>query len=211
MNDDFNRLSEAVMEHIAALNRSKSTRNAYRRCFCCLSTYLNEKGVAYSQDEAALWLSSVSSQVNKTELSLFTAAVNKLNDLYLYGEVRKGHYDPQKTIAGKLCPEFKHVHSRLLEHISGLAEDTVSAHSWQCASILLRLQGNGIHSVSVVTYDMLLDEFNCSAKKTYYARCMHHANCYEVTFVKVKIRHPTNFLPDDHICLHFQLLEGALI
>ena len=37
------------------------------------------------------------------------------------------------------------------------------------------------------------------------------ASCYEVTFVKVKIRHPTNFLPDDHICLHFQLLEGALI
>ena len=106
MNDDFNHLSEAVMEHITAQNRSKSTRNAYRRCFCSLSTYLNEKGVAYSQDEAALWLSSVSSQVNKTELSLFTAAVNKLNDLYLYGEVRKGHYDPQKTIAGKLCPEF---------------------------------------------------------------------------------------------------------
>ena len=176
MNDDFNRLSEAVMEHITALNRSKTTRKAYSRCFCCLSTYLNEKGVAYSQDEAALWLSSVSSQVNKTELSLFTAAVNKLNDLYLYGEVRKGHYDPQKTIAGKLCPEFKHVHSRLLEHISELAEDTVSAHSRQCASILLRLQGNGIHSVSGVTYDILLDEYNCSAKKTYYTRCMHHAN-----------------------------------
>ena len=42
-------------------------------------------------------------------------------------------------------------------------------------------------------------------------RVMQCASCYEVTFVKVKIRHPTNFLPDDHICLHFQLLEGALI
>ena len=37
------------------------------------------------------------------------------------------------------------------------------------------------------------------------------ASCYEVTFVKVEIRHPTNFFPDDHICLRFQPLEGALI
>lgn len=176
MNDDFNRLSKAVMEHIAALNRCKSTRNAYRRCFCYLSTYLNEKGVAYSQDEAALWLSSVSSQVSKTDFSLFNAAVNKLNDMYLYGEVRQGHYNPLKTIAGKLCPEFKRIHSLLLEHISELAEDTVSTHSWQCASILLRFQGMGIHSISEITYGMLLDEFNYSAKKTYYARSMHHTN-----------------------------------
>lgn len=176
MNVDFDQLSKAVMDHITAQNRGKATRNAYRRCFRLLSTYLDEKEVVYSQDAAALWLSSISNRANKTEFSLFNAAVNKLNDVCIYGEIRKGHYDPSKTIVGKLCPEFKRMHGQLLEHISTLADITISTHSWQCASIFLRFQNKGICSVEEITYAILLDEFNSSAEKTYYARCMHHAN-----------------------------------
>lgn len=176
MDIDFNQLSEAVMEHITAQNRGTSTQNAYRRCFCSLNTYLNEKGVVYSQEEAALWLSSISSQVSETDLSLFIAAVNKLDDLYLYGKIRKGHYSPSKTILGKLCSGFKHIHSQFLDHISTLAEETISAHSWQCASILLRFQNDGIRSIAEITYSTLLKEFNSSTEKTYYARSIHHTN-----------------------------------
>ena len=176
MNEDFNRLSESVMDYMTAQNRSSYTQKAYQRCFYSLRIYLEEKGVVYSQEEAAVWLSSESTQVSKTDFSLFIAAVNKLNDLYLYGEIRKGHYNPLKTIAGKLCPEYKLIHSQLLAHISNLAEDTVSAHSWQCASILLRFQNKGIHSVTEISYGILIDEFNSSAMKTYYAKSAHHAN-----------------------------------
>ena len=176
MNDDFSQLTEAVMDHITAQNRSKATKEAYRRCFYSLTTYLDGKGVIYTREEASLWLSSIENQVNQTDYSLFKAAVNKLNDLYLYGEIRTGHYDSSITIAGKLCPGFKRIHSQLLDYISELADDTVSTHSWQCASIFLRFQNKGIHSVLEITYDILLDEFNSSAEKTYYAKCMHHTS-----------------------------------
>ena len=176
MNTDFSQLADAVMDHITAQNCGEATKKTYRRCFCSLTTYLDEKGVIYTQEEAALWLSSIENQVNQTDFSLFKAAVNKLNDICLYGVIRKGHYDYSKTIEGKLCPGFKRIHSQLLDHISGLADDTISSHSWQCASIFLRLQNNGIYSVEEITYDILIDEFNCSAKKTYYAQSMHHSN-----------------------------------
>ena len=176
MNTDFNQLTDAVMDHITAQNRSEETKKTYQRCFCSLTTYLEEKGVVYSQEEATLWLSSVENQVNQTDFSLFKAAVNKLNDIYLYGVIHKGHYDYSKTIEGKLCPGFKRIHSQLLDHISGLADDTISSHSWQCASIFLRFQNYGIYSITEITYDILIDEFNYSAKKTYYAKSMHHSN-----------------------------------
>ncbi len=176
MNDDFIRLSESVMGYMTAQNRGSYTQKAYQRCFYSLSIYLEEKEVVYSQEEAATWLSSVSTRVSKTDFSLFSAAVNKLNDLYLYGEIRKGHYNPLKTIAGKLCPEYKRIHSQLLEYISSLAEDTISNHSWQCASILLRFQNKGIHSVTGISYGILIDEFNSSADKTYYAKSTHHVS-----------------------------------
>ena len=82
------------MAHITAQDRSKETRRSYLRCFAGLGSYLNEKEVVYSQEEASSWLSTVRALVNKTEYSLYCAAVNKLNDLLWYGEIRKGHYDP---------------------------------------------------------------------------------------------------------------------
>lgn len=172
----FHQLSEDVMAYIIAQGRSKITIRCYQRCFASLGTYLDEKEVVYSQEEASVWLASIRTHVGKTELALYNAAVNKLNDLLCYGEIRKGHYNPSKTIAGKLYPEFRRLFNLLLEQISRQADDTVSAHSWQCASILLRFQNSGIHSVKEITYDILLEEFSSSASKTYYSRTTHHAN-----------------------------------
>lgn len=164
------------MAHITAQDRSKETRRSYLRCFAGLGSYLNEKEVVYSQEEASSWLSTVRALVNKTEYSLYCAAVNKLNDLLWYGEIRKGHYDPAKTIVGKLCPEFKRILRLLLEHISERSDCTVSSHSWQCASILLHFQKHGANSAADITYGILLDEYNSSSGKPYYSRCAYHGN-----------------------------------
>ena len=173
MNDDFNQLSQAVMEYIIQLDRSRETKRAYQRCFKSLGNYLREREVNYSKDTARIWLSSIN--VNKTEYELYTAAVNKLNDLHLYGEIRTGHYDPAKTIAGKLCPEFSSVLEGIELNNSARAEDTISTHLWQCSSILLRMQNRGICSISSISYDDLLTEYFSSENNTYYSRCIHHS------------------------------------
>ena len=176
MDVDFKQLSEAVMTYIMSQGCCKETKRSYLHCFAALESYLNEKEMVYSQEVASAWLSTVSALVNKTEFSLYCAAVNKLNDLLCYGEIRKGHYDPAKTIIGKLCPEFKRILNLVLEHISGRAGYTVSSHSWQCAAILLRFQKNDTNSVGEITYGTLLSEYFSSSGKTYYSRCAHHEN-----------------------------------
>ena len=176
MGVDFNQLSETVMIYITEQNRGRETKRSYLRCFASLESYLNDKEVVYSQEIASVWLSTVSTLVNKTEYSLYCAAVNKVNDLLQYGEIRKGHYDPAKTIVGNLCPEFRRILNLLLEHISEKSDCTISSHSWQCASILLHFQKNGANSAADITYDILLDEYFSSSGKTYYSRCAHHEN-----------------------------------
>lgn len=189
MNEDFSQLAKEVMAHITALNRGRETRRAYDKCFTCLGEYLQEREVGYSAEEARAWLSTVSTQVNKTDFSLFSAAINKLNDLYLYGEIQKWHYDKSKTISGRLLPEFKRTLDELAGSISDMAEDTVETHIWQCASILLRLQNSGISSVSEISYDSLFEEYSSSSGKPYYSKCSHHEN----------LRLLLQFLYDQHL------------
>lgn len=174
MNDDFDQLSQAVMDHIIQIGRGRETKRAYQRCFKSLGNYLREKEVSYSNESASLWLSSVN--VKKTEHDLYYAAVNKLNDLYLFGEIRKGHYDPSKTKAGKLYPEFRSLLEGIRCSLSPKADETIDRHIRQCTSILLRFQNNGIKSILEIRYEDLLVELNSSSDKTYYSRCSHHAS-----------------------------------
>ena len=176
MNVDLQQLSNAVINYVTEKNRSNATVSVYRRCFSKFSAYLDEKEVVYTPDEAKQWLSSISNTTNVSDFGLFQAAINKLNDLYIYGEIRKGHYDLSKTIIGKLCPEFSIIHAQFLEHISDLAEETVSTHSWQCASILQRFQDAGVNTANGITYAILLDEFNSSSENSYYSKASHHTN-----------------------------------
>ena len=201
MNEDFSQLSKAVMDHIIALKRGRETQRVYTKCFAALGEHLLEKNLVYSVEEAKAWLSTVRTQEVKTGFALYTAAINKLNDLYLFGEIQEGHYDPSKTIAGRLLPGFKRILDKLAESISDKAEDTVYAHVCQCASILLRFQNNGIASVSEISYDALLEEYSSSSGKTHYSRCAHHTN----------LRLLLQFLYDQHLVRYgFTLFVDAM-
>lgn len=162
------------MDFIVQQGRGETTKQAYQRCFKRLGDYLEEKEVVYSSEKAAIWLSSI--KVGKTEHSLYKAAVNKLNSLLVCGNIRSYNCDPAKTIVGKLCPEFQRILEELKDSISKRAGDTISRHSWQCASILLRMQNKGICSVIDISYDALLEEFFSSEGKTYYSRSSHHTS-----------------------------------
>lgn len=158
MNNDYTRLVQRVMNHITQLDYSAATQRAYRRCFNRLGDYLSEKATGYSPEETKVWLSSAN--VSKANFNIFAAAINKLNDLFLYGEIRDFHYDPAKTIPGKLCPEFQHLLYEIKDSLSDKADDTVRAHSWEIASILLSFQNQGICSIADIRYEHLLDAFS---------------------------------------------------
>lgn len=174
MNGIFIELSEAVMEHIFLNNCGKETVRCYRECFENLGLYLAAKAVDYSPEQGRSWLSSA--DVYKTKFALYSAAVKKLDDLYLYGEIRKWHYDPDKTIAGRLSPEYRALLEGIKASIATLASDTIERHVRQCASILLRFQDSGINSICIIRYEDLFCEFYSSKDKPYHSKCAHHAS-----------------------------------
>ena len=174
MDADYNQKTQQVIEHITQQGRCTATQRVYLRCFKAFGDYLLLKGMGYSAEEAKAWLSTLS--INKTDFNLYSAAISKLNDLYAYGEIHNNHYDPARTIAGKLCPEFQHILEGIMETIASKADDTVSSHSWQCASILLWLQDNGISCLGDIRYDDLLNLFFSFEKRSYYSRCGFHEN-----------------------------------
>ena len=174
MNNDYLQMAQRVIDHITQMDCCAETQSMYRRCFNRFGDYLSEKSVDYCPEASKEWLSSIS--INKSDFNIYVAAINKLNDLFLYGEIHNFHYDPAKTIPGKLCPEFQRLLGEIRESISDKAEDTVQAHSWEIASILLSFQNHGIYSIADIHYEHLLDAFFGSKGKTYYSRCGFNQN-----------------------------------
>lgn len=174
MNNDYAQMTQRVIDYISQLDCSSATQSMYRRCFTSLGDYLSERRIDYSPEVSKVWLSS--SDVNKANFNIFIAAINKLNDLFLYGEIRNYHYDPAKTIPGKLCPEFQRLLFEIKNNISDKADDTIQAHSWEIASILLSFQNRGICSIADIRYEHLLDAFFDSKGKSYYSRCGFNQN-----------------------------------
>ncbi len=132
---DYEQMAQQVVDHITQQGICKTIQTGYLRCFKRFGEYLSMKGANYNPEEAKTWLRTLS--INKTDFSIYSAAINKLNDLYVYGEIRNYHYDPAKTIAGKLCPEFQRILEGIKESLVNKADCTISSHSWRCASILL--------------------------------------------------------------------------
>ena len=174
MNKEYVQMTQRVIDHITQLDRSATTQKLYRRCFNLFGDYMSERTTDYSPEVSKAWLSSP--DVSKANFSIFSAAINKLNDLFLYGEIRDFHYDPAKTIPGKLCPEFQRLLGEIRESISDKADDTVEAHSWEIASILLSFQNQGVYSIADIRYEHLLDAFFGSSNKSYYTRCGFNQN-----------------------------------
>ena len=174
MNLNYDQMVQRVIDFITQQGCCAATRQVYLRCFDRLGRYLSDQNSDYSPETASAWISSIN--INKTDLALFTAAVNKANDLCRFGEIHSHHYSTEKTMIGKLCPDFRHVLDELELSISDKASDTISAHLWQCASILLFLQGKGIYSITEIQYDDLIEVYSSSLEATYYMRCTQHAN-----------------------------------
>ena len=82
MNNDYLQMAQRMIDHITQMDYCAETQSMYRRCFNRFGDYLSEKSVDYSPEESKEWLSSIS--INKSDFNIYVAAINKLNDLFLY-------------------------------------------------------------------------------------------------------------------------------
>lgn len=86
--DEFTQNTEQVLEYLEQKKACSTIISAARNCFLQLKIYLEEKDVPYTQDESREWLSAVSGKYGKGTVSIFRTTLNRLEDVYTYGEVR---------------------------------------------------------------------------------------------------------------------------
>ena len=78
MNKEYVQMTQRVIDHITQLDRSTTTQKLYRRCFNLFGDYMSERTTDYSPEVSKAWLSSP--DVSKANFSIFSAAINKLNE-----------------------------------------------------------------------------------------------------------------------------------
>lgn len=87
--ETFKMNSQTVMEHIKNASHSSSLYCLHHSCFMQFGAYLAENGLAYSADIARSWLGLQSR--SKETLQTYAKALQRLDDVYVYGSIRFIH------------------------------------------------------------------------------------------------------------------------
>ena len=86
-----------VIDYLAATGRGKTTIELYTSCYNSLGDALSRQGISFSSEFATSWLDQQSGSLGNTSFALYKAAINKLNEVYLTGEVQHDRFNPEKN------------------------------------------------------------------------------------------------------------------
>ena len=118
--DEFIQNTEQVLEYLEQKKACSTIISAARNCFLQLKIYLEEKDVPYTQDESREWLSAVSGKYGKGTVSIFRTTLNRLEDVYTYGEVRSSsRFKSDGTYFSHLSETLK---IQLEDYVSGISD-----------------------------------------------------------------------------------------
>ena len=161
---EFNKNTEQVLNYLNQKNACNAITASARNCFRQLGSYLSEKALPYSRAVADEWISAVSDKYARDTISNYQNALNKLDDVYLYGEVRHlTRFKCDGTYIEQLCSTLRQQLESFLVELSdgGRAEATVLNYKIEGSRILLRLQKQyGIESLCSITYGVVISFYN---------------------------------------------------
>ena len=114
--NSFERHTQTVMDFLTKNQVSDSSCTLHMKCYSQLGSYLGERGLDYSVDEANSWLEGLSkSRLTKIR---YRAAIIRLDDVFKTGKVSFWHR-PRITLDG----QYESVVSSYLTYASGLYSD----------------------------------------------------------------------------------------
>lgn len=154
MDEDYERNVGKVMEYLSAAGRSKAVLRNHRACYDQLGSYLQENGLAYSDDAAWEWLEDASQGLGETARSIYAGALGKIGDIYATGEIRS-HHRRAPTKEDRLGEQNRQALDGYCQHLqeARLSPVTVANHRACAVRIMIALQDRKVGFVADAAYE----------------------------------------------------------
>lgn len=114
--NSFERHTQTVMDYLTKNQVSKYSCTLHMKCYSRLGSYLGERCLDYSIEEANTWLEGLS--VSRSTMIGYSSAITRLDDVFQTGRVCFEHR-PRITLTG----QYEAVVSSYLTYASGLYTD----------------------------------------------------------------------------------------
>ena len=162
--EEFNKNTEQVLDYLDQMNACSAIAASTRNCFRQLYLYLEVENVPYSRAVADEWLKSISGKYVSATISKYQNALDKLDDVYTFGEVRHlTRFKCDGTYIDQLGNTLRQQLEGFLVELSneGKAKATVLNYKREGARIFLRLQNQyGVEDLCSITYDVVISFYN---------------------------------------------------
>lgn len=209
--ENYCRNTEKVLDYLVQKQACRTLISATRSCFQQLKLFLEEKGAAYSKDQADEWLDTVSEKYVRQTISFYKNALFKLDDVYVFGEVRhltrfKGDGTYYGQLSEALCQQLEDFLAEL--SAKGMANATILNHKREVSRIFYRLMtAYGINDVRGLSYEDVIDFYNTDSHEGHFSK--RYAN---ETFTRVLCYfHNKGFFPFGYTIIihHLSLGKGT--
>ena len=164
-----------VIDYLAATGRGKTTIELYTSCYNSLGDALSRQGISFSSEFATAWLDQQSGSLGNTSFALYKAAINKLNEVYLTGEVQHDRFNPEKNRFRYLRECFKQLIDDFVTANDTLSPVSLKDYRYQMCDILFHFQKIGCLEISDISYDVLFEYCRILETRTYHVKALMHS------------------------------------
>ena len=172
--ENYCRNTEKVLDYLVQKQACRTLISATRNCYRQLKLFLEEKGAAYSKDQADQWLAAVSDKYVRQTISFYRNALDKLSDVYAFGEVRHlTRFKSDGTYYGLLCEALCQQLEDFLASLSaeGMANATLLNYRGEVSRIFYRLMTKyGITDMRDLSYGDIIGFYNTDSHEGHSAK-----------------------------------------
>ena len=164
-----------VIDYLTATGRGKNTIRVYTSCYNSLGNALSRQGISFSSEFAASWLDQQSDSLGNTSFALYKAALHKLDEVYLTGEVQHDHFNPDKNRFHYLQECFRQLIDDFVTANDTLSTVSLKDYRYQMCDILFHFQKMGCLEISDISYDVLFEYCRTLEARTYHVKALMHS------------------------------------
>ena len=164
-----------VIDYLSVTGRGKNTIRVYTSCYNSLGEALSRHGISFSSEFATAWLAQQSDSLGSTAFALYKAALRKLDEVYLTGEVQHDHFNPEKNRFRYLRECFKQLIDEFVTANETLSPVSLKDYRYQMCDILSYFQEIGCLEISDISYDVLFKYCRTLETRTYHVKSLMHS------------------------------------
>lgn len=154
---EYNNYVAIILDYLVKNKYCSTTIQANQRCFCKLEAYLSHNGMDYSPEIADEWYASENSSISNTDKGSTKVALVRLRDVYETGCIKHEHETKYFLSYSVLKEGLKNSLDEYLKALEGkVAAATIANHKHTCSRFMIYLQRNGVSSMCVLTYDVVI-------------------------------------------------------